>query len=105
MPLSVTACSAASELHVPYIFPQESGGRADVRWLKMMPDAAATTHSQPGEGPSGLAAFAAGSTPTMQMNVSRSALSLQIRLSRLLCAYDIDTHAFCSVACVSCVLM
>jgi beta-galactosidase len=27
--------STVSELHVPYIRPQESGGRADVRWLEL----------------------------------------------------------------------
>jgi hypothetical protein len=34
-PVRVHAVDAAADLHVPYIFPGESGGRADVRWLAL----------------------------------------------------------------------
>lgn len=29
-------CSSVDQLHVPYIFPQESGGRADVQWASFL---------------------------------------------------------------------
>ncbi|PRW56286.1 Beta-galactosidase isoform A [Chlorella sorokiniana] len=54
--------SAASvgDLHVPYIFPSESGGRADVRWLAL---------TEPGSG-SGLLAAAVALGSSLQANVS-----------------------------------
>jgi hypothetical protein len=47
-------------MYVPYIFPQESGGRTDVRWLAI---------SDPASG-AGLTAVSAGSTPEMQVSVT-----------------------------------
>lgn len=50
---------------MPYVFPQECGGRADVRWLHVSSPAAATA---PGEH--GLLLQSVDSQP-LQMNVSR----------------------------------
>ncbi|GAX79960.1 hypothetical protein CEUSTIGMA_g7399.t1 [Chlamydomonas eustigma] len=50
------------DMHVPYVYPQESGGRAGVRWAVLQPSC--------GAGP-GLAFCTSGSSGPMQMNVNR----------------------------------
>jgi beta-galactosidase len=57
-PVRAHAVPKASDLHVPYIFPGECGGRADVRWLAV--------------GRVGLASLAEAS---LQANVSRFPLA------------------------------
>jgi hypothetical protein len=57
------------DLHVPYVFPQECGGRADVRWLYLTPQQQQQQQQQ------GLLIAAATPTPsssssTLQMNIS-----------------------------------
>uniref|UniRef100_A0A1D1ZZ97 beta-galactosidase n=1 Tax=Auxenochlorella protothecoides TaxID=3075 RepID=A0A1D1ZZ97_AUXPR len=47
------------KLHTPYIFPSESGGRADVRWMVLVNDAKA-----------GLLAFSPAERTPLQMSVS-----------------------------------
>jgi beta-galactosidase len=65
--------SSVHGLHVPYVFPQESGGRADVRWAAL----GAAAPAAQGEGAGGsqllpaLALCVAGGSPPMQLNVSR----------------------------------
>lgn len=55
------SAEAVAELHVPYVFPSESGGRADTRWLAL---------SSGGGSRGGLLAAAVGNGHSMQMNVS-----------------------------------
>jgi beta-galactosidase len=56
----VFQCSA-DQLHVPYIFPSENGGRADVLWVQLATgDSSHGMIIRPGVG-----------TPSVQMNVSR----------------------------------
>jgi beta-galactosidase len=47
------------ELHVPYIFPGECGGRADVRWATFL-----------NKNGFGIYASKYGSSPSMQMSAS-----------------------------------
>ncbi len=54
--------SSVHDMHVPYIFPQESGGRADVRWAAVTPAAG---------GAEGLAVCVAGGGAPLQLSVSR----------------------------------
>ena len=69
---------AVQDMHVPYVFPQESGGRADVRWVLL------TQGSERGAGsmlPAGdarskglrssLAVWASRGSRPMQMSASR----------------------------------
>lgn len=59
-------CRLVPELHTPYVFPQECGGRAGVRWLRMAPSAGQdTTHT----AVVGLQLVALNNT-SWQMNVS-----------------------------------
>ena len=55
--------AATAAMRVPYVFPQESGGRADVRWLAVLPEpAVAVAAAAAGAGAGGavgLAAYAA----------------------------------------------
>lgn len=52
-------------MHTPYVFPQESGGRADVQWLLLMPN---RVHS--GQQHEGLKFAMSGQGTPMQVNVS-----------------------------------
>ncbi|KAL4457400.1 hypothetical protein ABPG75_012265 [Micractinium tetrahymenae] len=60
-PLRCHSADAVEQLHVPYVYPSESGGRTDVRWLALS--------ERSGSG-RGLLAAAVGAGSTMQMNVS-----------------------------------
>ncbi len=53
--------SSVADMHVPYVFPQESGGRAGVRWAALQPSG--------GGGVPGLAVCATRGSRPMQMNV------------------------------------
>jgi len=66
---------AIQDLHVPYVFPQECGGRADGHWLHLNPNK--PQQQQQKEGSTAAAAAAAGlliaanpSSNTLQMNLS-----------------------------------
>jgi hypothetical protein len=69
------------ELHVPYVFPQECGGRTGVRWLHLGAATSTPAQQQQPSGPGLLisAAAAAAATPgsssgaggQLHMNVSR----------------------------------
>lgn len=64
--------STVQHMHVPYVFPQESGGRADVRWVALLPAQQQNGPAATGAGVgTGLVlCTAAGGTP-VQLNVSQ----------------------------------
>lgn len=63
-PLRCHSVDSVAQLHVPYVFPSESGGRADVRWLAL---------AERSGGP-GLLAAAVGAGSTLQASSKRGCL-------------------------------
>ncbi|GLI68193.1 hypothetical protein VaNZ11_012533 [Volvox africanus] len=61
--------AAVREMRVPYVFPQESGGRADVRWIALLPGSGS-------QGP-GLAVLSATPPPAPYLQVSVSEHSME----------------------------
>ncbi|KAG2426464.1 hypothetical protein HXX76_011694 [Chlamydomonas incerta] len=53
-------CAHAAAMRVPYVFPQESGGRADVRWLAVLPEPAAAAAAAGAGGAGGSGGGAGG---------------------------------------------
>ncbi|GFR49336.1 hypothetical protein Agub_g11298 [Astrephomene gubernaculifera] len=79
--------AAVREMRTPYIFPQESGGREDVRWLALLPEPTAAEGGAEGAVAPGLMAVAASalgphecsprpasSPPLLHISVSKQAL-------------------------------
>ncbi len=63
--------SAVPDLRVPYVFPQESGGRADVRWVTLLPREVADSSSGSATGGGvGLAAVAQSAAAPLHVSVS-----------------------------------
>jgi beta-galactosidase len=60
---------------VPYVFPQECGGRADVHWLHLTPSAPQQQQQQQQQG---LSSLLVASAPT---NTNTSSSTLQMNLS------------------------
>ncbi|KXZ55456.1 hypothetical protein GPECTOR_2g1005 [Gonium pectorale] len=60
-------------MHTPYVFPQESGGREDVRWLALLPSPSTDPGAVP-PPPLGLAALAPPAAAPLHVSVSQYSL-------------------------------